>query len=121
MTSMAKQETAIVTACLDLLHMLKIPAWRNNSGAVALGSGPSRRCVRYGHPGSPDIIGVIPRGIRAGTFLGVECKTEKGRQSDSQKEFQRTIEAAHGVYVLARSVSDLHERLKFFPGVLAAA
>jgi hypothetical protein len=61
----------------------------------------SGRLVQYGAPGQPDIMA-----IAAGRFVGIEVKTEIGRQSANQKIWQAAIEAAGGVYVLARSVSD---------------
>ena len=42
-----------------------------------------------------------------GQFVGIKVKASKGRQSDNQKEFQRQLEAAGGMYVLAYSIEDV--------------
>jgi hypothetical protein len=53
--------------------------------------------------GIADIIGIAP----GGRFLAVECKSDRGRQTPSQREFQKRVEYAGGLYVLARGVEDL--------------
>ncbi|WP_435008011.1 VRR-NUC domain-containing protein [Tundrisphaera lichenicola] len=92
-------ESAVVAQCLEWLALRRIFAWRNNTGACKLDG----RWIRYGHPGSGDILGVLPNGL----FLSVECKTPAGRQSKQQKLFQTMIEKNGGVYVVARSAADL--------------
>lgn len=72
--------------------------WRNNTGVGRTLSG--QRVIRFGLVGSADLLGIL----RGGRFLAVEVKTAKGRQSESQRNFQRMIEAMGGVYVLARDV-----------------
>jgi hypothetical protein len=52
--------------------------------------------------GVADIIGLLPDG----RFLAIECKTGKNKQTSSQIEFQRGIEANHGVYFLAYQLED---------------
>ena len=98
------KESQIVTACLEYLYYTKdVKAWRNNSGAFKTQKG----CfVRFGQKGSPDILMV-----HKGTFYGIEVKTPKGRQTDSQKEWQGDIESVGGIYWLIRSVDDLEELL----------
>jgi len=71
-------------------------AWRNNTGALRDVNG---RMGRFGMKGSPDVLV-----IAGGRFVGIECKTRTGRQSEDQKRWQRACEAAGGVYVLARDV-----------------
>lgn len=70
-------------------------AWRNNTGMARAGDG---RIVRFGMPGSPDVIV-----IAGGRFVGLEVKTERGRQSSAQKRWQQACEAAGGVYAVVRS------------------
>ena len=98
-------EGAIVSACLEWLAIRRIYAWRNNSGALR---DPGGRLVKFGHPGSADILGVLPG---SGRILCIECKTPEGRQSKPQKLFQKMIEQSGGVYILARSVDDLQRHL----------
>jgi 4-aminobutyrate aminotransferase-like enzyme len=82
--------------------------WRNNSGLLwAPGAGGTMRRVRASAEGAPDIIGLL----RGGRFLGIECKTEEGRQDPAQKMFQKMIESMGGLYILARSVEDVKRQL----------
>ncbi len=55
----------------------------------------------YAMNGCPDIICIYN-----GLFVGLELKSPKGKQSDSQLEFQRRVEAANGVYEVVRSIED---------------
>lgn len=73
--------------------------WRNNTGALPDKNG---RMIKFGIPGSPDILGILT----TGQWLGIEVKAEKGRQSEQQKRFQTMIERFNGVYILARSVQE---------------
>ena len=45
--------------------------------------------------------------IYKGVIYFIEVKTDKGRQSDYQKEFQTLVEAQGFKYVIARSVNDI--------------
>jgi hypothetical protein len=89
--------------------------WRTNTGVGWFKNGePARKSdrdaypVKFGTPGQGDISGLVgPSGRR----LEVECKTERGRQSDDQKSFQRMIENFGGLYVLARSLEDVDRAL----------
>jgi hypothetical protein len=74
--------------------------WRNNTGAVKDQHG---RLIRFGLVGSADILGVL---APSGRFVAIEVKTDVGRQSEAQRNFQRMIEDHGGVYILARSVDD---------------
>lgn len=94
---------------------------------------PFRRGVDFGLVGSADILGirkidvVVSSGYdvvlcsdgRAnverpddhdviGQFLAVEVKSDTGRQSEAQRNFQSMVEAFGGLYILARDVSDLY-------------
>ena len=51
--------------------------------------------------GVPDIIGIIN-----GRFIGIEVKIGKDRQSADQKEIEREINDAGGVYFIAKSYDD---------------
>jgi hypothetical protein len=95
-------ETGVVKACLEYLTLKGIFAWRNNTGAVQV---EGKRFVRFGIKGSPDILGVMPDG----RFLGVETKSAKGRLTAEQKAFGEAVTNRRGVYIVARSVSDLEK------------
>ena len=78
--------------------------WRANTGVAQIGS----RVVRFGVPGQADLTGILPGGVR----LEVEVKSDRGRQTEDQRNFQRMIERFGGVYVLARSVDDVERALR---------
>lgn len=99
-------ESRLVTAVIWKLKSMGIFAWRNNTGAFRPGPG---RFLRYGFPGSPDILGVCPwRGV--GVWLGVECK-RSARQTPAQREFQDQVERHGGLYLLVREVSEVQSKL----------
>ena len=85
---------------LDYLKRIRLYHWRNNTGR--------RGTVSYGFLGSADILGILSNG----RFLAVECKSDTGKQSDLQKEFQLNIEANNGLYILARSIEDVIKGLQ---------
>lgn len=93
-------ETQLVKTILQAVNYYGF-FWRNNTGAQKIDNGSSKRFVRYGLPGSADIIGV-----HKGRFIAIEVKSQRGRQSDNQRQFQRSIEDAGGIYILAFSVDD---------------
>ena len=72
--------------------------WRQNTGAARTGD----RLIRFGIPGQADITGVI-----TGRRIDIEVKTDTGRQSIEQREYQARITFAGGIYVLARSLDDV--------------
>lgn len=55
-------------------------------------------------PGFPDFIFLLPN--RQHPYLALELKSEKGRQSDHQKEYQLAVEQAGGKYVIVRSLDE---------------
>src|SRR5438067_1269941 len=78
----APRETDIVRACLQLLQLRKVPAWRNNTGAAAFAAGGRRRFVRFGVAGAADVFGVLPP---SGRLLAVEVKVPGGRVRPAQR------------------------------------
>jgi hypothetical protein len=80
-------ESAVLEACLKYLARADIIAWRNSTGTACYGSGARNRWVRYGLPGSGDILGVLP----GGRFLSVEAKSEAGRLSPEQKVWKDEV------------------------------
>lgn len=97
-------EGSVLDACLDYLRFRNIYAWRNNTGALRSSTG---RLIRFGHPGSPDILGYLP----GGRMLCVECKAGRGRLSELQRNFLGNAAAAGCLVVVAYSVDDLAEAL----------
>lgn len=86
-------EGAVLRACLDLLELRRIYAFRNNSGCLPDASG---RPVRFGKVGSADILGLLPP---RGRLLAVEAKAPGGKLTDAQREFLEGVRAAGGVAV----------------------
>jgi hypothetical protein len=78
--------------------------WRQPTGAAFRDD----RLVRYGTVGSADISGVI----RGGTRLEVEVKTGRGVQSKNQLAFEKMITAMGGLYIVARDVETVVNRVK---------
>jgi len=101
-------ETEILKACKEYLGVLekqrKLYFIRNNSGGSKTKSG----FIRYGKSGSADLLLSLPNGV----FIHCEAKTEKGTQSDAQKEAQALLEHLGHIYVIIRSLSDLEILLK---------
>jgi hypothetical protein len=89
--------------------------WRQNTGAAVGMSviAQARRegylpanlpVTRYGSPGMPDIMGIIGP---TGRFVGIECKSESGQQTQEQITWQKIITQLGGVYILARYICDV--------------
>ena len=101
---MSTPEGRVVKACLEYLHVRKIFAWRNSTGAVhTRRANGSEGFLRFGCVGSADIIGCLPDG----RFLAVECKAEKGKLSEAQRYFLADITKLGGVAVVAKSIEDI--------------
>lgn len=60
--------------------------------------------------GFPDFIFLLPN--RFYPYLALELKSEKGRQSDHQKEYQLAVEKAGGLYVIVRTLEQFIETIK---------
>jgi hypothetical protein len=97
-------EAETLRACLTLLEWLRIPAWRANCGAAKHGD----RYVRYGEPGQPDVLGILP----GGRLLCLECKSSVGRLRPEQKAWLARAEGAGALCVVARSIDDLAAALR---------
>lgn len=87
--------------------------WRQQSG-VFRSMTDKDRIVRVGVTGMSDslmVVGVTITpdmiGKRIGVAVGVEFKTETGRQSDAQKRWQAAFEARGGVYRVVRSAAEI--------------
>ena len=77
-------------------------AWQNSTGAVK----SNNRFLRYGLPGSADILGIQPN---TGRFIALEVKTGVGVQSKQQKLFQQAIEKRNGIYKVIRKIEEVDE------------
>ncbi len=102
------QEADTQKTIMTYLQYRKVFAWRQNSGAMPIGEGRSRRFVTFGAVGAPDIFV-----IKNGAIYGLEVKSAIGRQNDNQKAFQKGFEGAGGKYYIVRSLDDVL-RLQIF-------
>ena len=108
---MSNREGPIQAAILQWLAAEHILAFRMQVGAVKL----DNRFVRFGTPGMADIL-AFPAWhdcgkARMGSVVWIECKAEKGKQSELQKSFQAQVEREGHRYLLARSVDDVEAAL----------
>lgn len=84
---------------IDYLDYRKHFWWRNNSGAFKTAHGTF---VRFGTPGSPDIIVV-----HVGRPYFLEVKRPGSNQSPDQKAFQQSAKRAGALYAVVRSIEDV--------------
>jgi len=92
------KESHIQRSVLDYLSLKNIFHYRQNTGAFKRDD----HFYQFGTKGSPDVVCVIN-----GQYVGIECKSSTGKQSDSQKDFQEQLEKAGGKYLIVRSLEDL--------------
>lgn len=100
-----RREKDIQAELLRYLSLRGVFCWRNNSGAAPM---PSGHFVRFGSPGSADILGVLSP---SGRLLGVECKRPGGKPTALQQSWMDSIKAAGGVAICASSIAQLEEGL----------
>jgi hypothetical protein len=90
--------------------------FRNNSGALRDSTG---RLIRYGLVGSADILGVLcVQGL--GVAVGIECKSQTGKQTKQQRAFQAALTRMGGIYILARSADQAEQELNQHAARIAA-
>lgn len=100
----AGRETRLVKSVRELLNRLGVPAWRNNTGvARETNADGSMRFVRYGVPGMPDVIGVIPP---TGRYIGVECKVGDGELNKNQRIVLPDLRDAGALIFIVRDEVD---------------
>lgn len=131
-------ESGVLRACLDLLAAEKIWHERRNVGAVKNGN----RFIRFGVPGTADILAIplvtvelicdadepdtakswLVRWVAGARFnlwkwkqprpLWIECKSDTGKQTEKQAEFEREAKKAGHAYLLVRDSDELKAWLK---------
>lgn len=101
----ARPEGDLVRACLQLLRLRGVFAWRVNSGAIKL----DKRFVRFNSiNGISDIIGILP----GGRILAVEAKVGRNKTSEAQDAFLAEVRSRGGVAVVAYEVEDVEKALR---------
>lgn len=99
-----------------LIYVTSLPGSyfeRRNTGASKFsGDNGKNYYVKFGVEGAADIQGTL-KTEWGGQSIAIECKRLKGGvQSQAQKNWQRNFERGGGIYILARSVEDVVERLR---------
>jgi hypothetical protein len=100
------RESDILAACLDLLRLRGILAWRNNTTGVY---DPARKCFRafHGLKGVSDILAILGDG----RLLAVETKSATGRLTPEQEWFLDEVNHRGGLGLCVRSVGELDQQL----------
>lgn len=112
--TLARPEREIQRACLDLLEVMGLLAWRANTGAIQGTYKGRDRFVRFGFKGQSDILGAIPP---SGRLLAVEVKRPGGRLSVHQDAFLQAVVRAGGIGLVVTSPAELREKLaRYLPG-----
>ena len=101
-------EAAVVKSVCAYLTAVGVFHWRNNTGAARFRAGSGERVVRFGVPGSPDILGILP----GGRALGIECKAGRGRLSPAQRAWGERMTQLGALWILARSIDDVKSGLE---------
>lgn len=97
--------TRLVKACLDLLKIRGIPAWKNNTGSVRM---PSGSWVAFSAPGLPDVLAILPP---TGRLAGFECKTGRGRLTPVQRAARDRLIAAGAFFAIVSDIAELNRIL----------
>lgn len=95
------KENDVVSSICEYLEIKRYFFWRQNTTPV-FSQGHFRRMPKHSKKGVPDIIL-----IRSGLFIGLECKTDIGRQSPEQKQFESDCVKHGGKYLVVRSIDDV--------------
>ena len=104
--SFAIKEGDVLNAVLQYLSIYKIPAWRQNTGALKNEHG---RFIRFGKKDSADITGIDPK---TGRRIEIECKAPGKKLRAGQREFLDMINRCSGIGICVHSVEELIAELK---------
>ena len=99
-------ESQVLGACLQLLTLRGVFAWRANQAAIPLKGGGFRRFA--GLKGVSDILGVL----RGGRLLAVECKRPGEKVRPEQAAFLARVNELGGVGVVVDDVKALEKLLE---------
>jgi hypothetical protein len=96
-------ENDVVSAVCQYLEYRPYKFWRQNNIPVFDGKRKVfRKMPKWCLKGVPDILV-----LAFDTIVFIECKTEKGRLSEAQKEFRDDVEARGYQYIVASSSDDV--------------
>ena len=105
---MKERERDIQASIIEFLTFKGIFHYRNNSGG-AMGKG--NHFIRFGTPGSPDVICVV-----RGRYVGIEVKRHGGKLRESQEVFRAALEAAGGLYWIFTSLDEAVDTIEEYVG-----
>ena len=110
---MRHEESHIQRRCVSWFR-LQFPALRLNLIAIPNGYKTSVTQARIAKmeglvAGAADLFLFVPNATYHG--MAIEMKTEKGRQQDTQKEWQAAVEAQGYKYVVCRSFEDFYHQV----------
>jgi len=104
------KEQTLIKAINDYLqvkeNMKQLFFIRNNTGAVVSEYRGKKRFYRFGKAGSSDFIVFTKTAT-----LFIECKSEEGKLSEAQIEFQKLVEKLGYIYMIIRNIDELLEVL----------
>jgi hypothetical protein len=100
------KETALVQQVLSYLLLKGHYVWRNNTGATRAGQF-GERFIRYGLPGSADVLGCA----KDGKLIAVECKIKPCKPTPLQLDFLEQVQKRGGYAILAYSLTDVEKVL----------
>ena len=98
----ATPEAKVLKACIAYLESLDCYTLRTSSGFTNFGD----RSVTMGRAGLPDILC-----CKAGRFIAVECKADRGTVSEAQARQHGFIRARGGIVIIPHSVAELRAAL----------
>ena len=83
--------------------------WENKTGMAWQRNATGFHPIKFGVPGSPDLIGMRARTITAddigktvAQFVGIEVKVGRDRLTDAQQRFGKKIDDMGGIFVEQR-------------------
>jgi hypothetical protein len=100
------KEADVMNAVFQYMGIMKIPVWRNNTGALRT---PGGGFVKFGKKDSADITGIDPK---TGRRIEIECKAPGESLRAGQREFLDMINRCCGIGICVHSVEELKEQLK---------
>ena len=101
------KEAELVKLVLNYLSHKHIWSQRNSTGGLRT---PGGKYISVNKKGTPDITARM-RPVHphqgSGRVIWIECKTDEGKQSKEQLDFQREAERHGDTYVVARCLEDV--------------
>lgn len=99
-----KTPEALVTAeCQRYLKQIGALVLRTGAGLTEIDG----RKITIGRAGSSDDTALLPNGA----WCSLEYKSERGQLSDLQRRYQADVVGRNGLYIVARSASDVRMAL----------